>query len=224
MKIAVLGTGMVGKTLAEALNKTGHTVTIGTRDVEAKMAASGDKGSFVDWLKEHPEIQLATFEAACEAAELLVNCTPGMHSVAILSGIDARFLDGKILVDLANPLDFSNGMPPTLNPGNTDSLGEQLQRTFLSLRVVKTLNTMNCGIMVNPQRVPGAHDVFVCGNDADAKTTTRQLLHGFGWQEESIIDLGDISNARGTEQLLPIWIRLWQALGTAEFNFHIRKA
>lgn len=224
MNIAVLGTGIVGKTIAEALNKLGHSVIIGTRSVEAKLNETSDKGSFSDWLKEHPAIALATFEDACKSSELLVNCTPGMQSVNIISGINTSFLSGKVLVDIANPLDFSNGMPPILTPGNTDSLGEQLQRTFPELRVVKTLNTMNCFIMVHPERVPGEHHVFLCGNDAAAKTETRSLLSGFGWKETSMIDLGDISNARGTEQLLPIWIRLWQALGTADFNFHIQKA
>jgi hypothetical protein len=131
-------------------------------------------------------------------------------------------LKDKILIDIANPLDFSKGMPPTLAICNTDSLGEQIQRAFPEVKVVKTLNTMNCDIMVNPSRVPGEHDVFICGNDAEAKTIATQILKDwFGWK--SVIDLGDITSARGTEMLMPIWIRLWGVFGHANFNFRIVK-
>ncbi len=131
-------------------------------------------------------------------------------------------MSGKILIDLANSLDFSKGMPPTLAVCNTDSLGEQIQRTFPSVKVVKTLNTMNCKLMVNPALVSGDHDVFVSGNDAQAKEDVKQILKTwFGWK--NIIDLGDITTARGTEQLLPIWIRLMGTLGTPNFNFKIVK-
>ncbi|MCB0847753.1 MAG: NADP oxidoreductase, partial [Bacteroidetes bacterium] len=128
-----------------------------------------------------------------------------------------------ILVDIANPLDFSQGMPPSLNPVNTDSLGEQIQAAYPELKVVKTLNTMNANIMVNPALVPGNHSVFVSGNEENAKEKVKELLQSFGWAAENIIDLGDITTARGSEMLLPIWLRLWNALGTANFNFHIQQ-
>jgi 8-hydroxy-5-deazaflavin:NADPH oxidoreductase len=124
-------------------------------------------------------------------------------------------------MDVANPLDFSKGMPPVLNPCNTDSLAELLQRTFPDLRVVKTLNTMNCYLMVNPSLIPGDHHVFVSGNDAAAKATAISILKSFGWTDNNILDLGDIITARGTEQLLPIWLRLWGKLQTPMFNFKI---
>ncbi|MFO0399000.1 MAG: NADPH-dependent F420 reductase, partial [Sphingobacteriia bacterium] len=120
-------------------------------------------------------------------------------------------------------LDFSQGMPPSLNPTNTDSLGEQIQRAFPDARVVKTLNTMNARIMVTPTIVKGPHNVFVCGNDAAARDSVKDLLKSFGWQADQILDLGDITAARGTEMLLPVWLRLWGTLGTADFNFHIQQ-
>ena len=131
-------------------------------------------------------------------------------------------LRGKVLVDVANPLDFSKGMPPTLTICNTDSLGEQIQRTFPAAKVVKALNTMNCFVMVNPALVPGDHNVFLCGDDADAKTLVTELLvDAFGWKRDNVLDLGGISAARGTEMLLPLWLRLWGALQNPNINFHI---
>src|SRR5262249_59073067 len=127
---------------------------------------------------------------------------------------------GKILIDVTNPLDFSRGAPPILSICNTDSLGEQIQRTFPEAKVIKTLNTVNCEVMVNPALVPGDHDIFICGNDADAKAHVAELLkQWFGWR--SVIDLGDISAARATEQMMPIWLRLYGALGTLRFNVRV---
>lgn len=223
MKIAVLGTGMVGQTLALKLHELGHEVTIGTRDVAAALAnhtpnAYGLPG-FGDWHAQHPEIAVARFAEAAASAELILNATQGGASLAALELAGAANLKGKVLLDLANPLDFSRGFPPSLSVCNTDSLAEQIQRAFPEARVVKSLNTMNCLVMVEPRRVSGRHSVFVSGNDGAAKAQVRELLQSFGW--EDIIDLGDISSARGTEQLLPIWIRLWGALGTADFNLAV---
>jgi predicted dinucleotide-binding enzyme len=113
-------------------------------------------------------------------------------------------------------------MPPRLTVCNTDSLGEQIQHAFPDARVVKTLNTVNCAVMVNPALVPGEHDIFVCGNDAEArKTVAGYLRDWFGWT--SVIDLGDITAARGTEMLLAAWIRLMQVLGTPRFNWKVQR-
>lgn len=213
MKIGVLGTGMVGEAIASKLALLGHEVMMGARErgnakAEGWAARSGGRaGSFAD---------------AAGHGELLFNCTRGEASLEALRMAGAAQLTGKTLVDVANPLDFSQGMPPSLSVCNTDSLGERIQREFPQARVVKALNTMNCQIMVDPARVPGQHDTFLSGNDTEAKAQVRQLLESFGWRR--IIDLGDISTARGTEQLLPIWIRLWAALGTAEFNFAVVQA
>ena len=134
-------------------------------------------------------------------------------------------LAAKILVDVSNPLDFSKGMPPTLFLVNDTSLGETIQNAFPETKVVKALNTLTCSLMVDPGKIAdGDHNLFICGNDAEAKQKIKEILHeNFTWKEENIIDLGDITNSRGTEQLLPIWIRLWGILGTVDFNFKIVK-
>jgi 8-hydroxy-5-deazaflavin:NADPH oxidoreductase len=130
-------------------------------------------------------------------------------------------LDGKILVDVSNPLDFSAGMPPSLFVSNTDSLGERIQAQLPGVRVVKALNTVNASVMVDPgQLADGDHHVFLSGNDAGAKQAVADLLRDrFGWRH--VLDLGDISTARGAEMLMPMWLRLMGSLGTAMFNWRI---
>ncbi|WP_412077924.1 NADPH-dependent F420 reductase [Streptomyces xanthophaeus] len=218
MRYAVLGTGIVGRTLAAALASLGHEVVIGTRDPEATLA----RADYAEWRAARPQVRLVALREAADAGETLVNATGGRVSVAALTEAGAAQLTGKVLIDVANPLDFSQGFPPSLDPVNGDSLGELIQRTFPGLRVVKTLNTMNCRIMVDPGRVPGHHHVFLSGEDADAKNSVRVLLHSFGWPQESILDLGGIETARGAEMLLPMWLRLMGALGHTDFNFHIQ--
>ncbi|KRE91924.1 NADPH-dependent F420 reductase [Arthrobacter sp. Soil764] len=223
MKTAVLGTGIVGRTIAARLAELGHTVAVGTRNPDATLArteadAMGTE-PFATWAAANPGITLTTFAGAAAGAELIVNATNGNASLEVLAQAGAENLDGKVIVDIANPLDFSHGMPPTLFVKDTDSLGEQIQRAFPAARVVKSLNTMNADLMVHPAALPEASSVFVSGNDADAKYVVTGLLKDFGHQD--IIDLGDISTARGTEMLLPVWLRLWVALGTPAFNFKI---
>jgi predicted dinucleotide-binding enzyme len=224
MKIAVLGTGVVGQALAGRLTELGHEVTVGTRDVEATLAktTSDAMGNppYAAWAAAHPTVKLATFAAAAADAELLVNATSGNVSIAALQAAGAGNLLGKVLLDIANPLDFSQGFPPTLFVKDTDSLGEQIQAAFPQLKVVKTLNTMTAQLMVNPKLLAnGDHSVFVSGNDAEAKKTVIGLLESFGHTD--VIDLGDISTARGSEMVLPIWLRLMGALNTPIFNFKV---
>ncbi len=223
MNIAVLGTGMVGRAIAGRLGQLGHTVTIGTRDPDATLARTDSDGmgnpSYPAWAAEHPAIRLATFSDAAADSELIVNATNGSASLDVLTLAGAEHLAGKVVVDIANPLDFSHGMPPTLFVKDTDSLGEQIQRTFPLSRVVKTLNTLNANLMVHPDGLPEATSVFVSGNDEDAKATVTAILAEFGHTD--VIDLGDITSARGTEMLLPVWLRLMGALGTPTFNFKI---
>ncbi|WP_329481606.1 NAD(P)-binding domain-containing protein [Kribbella sp. NBC_01484] len=224
MRIAVLGTGMVGRTFAARLTELGHEVTVGTRDVAATMARTDTdamgNSPFPEWAAEHTAVTLATFADAAAPAELVVNATTGSASIAVLEAADAAGLAGKIILDIANPLDHSAGMPPTLFVKDTDSLGEQIQRTFPDARVVKALNTMNAYLMVDPRQLADADfSAFVSGNDPDAKKTVTVLLESFGHTD--VIDLGDITTARGTEMILPIWLRLWGALGTPMFNFKI---
>lgn len=226
MNIAVLGTGTVGRAIAAALTELGYDVVIGTRDPEATLARTEPDmmgaAPFAQWHAANSGTRVATFADAAAGSEIIVNATNGGASLPALTAAGEENLAGKVIVDIANPLDFSQGMPPSLNPVNTDSLGEQIQRTFPAARVVKTLNTMNAGVMVDPASIAGGdHSVFVSGNDAEAKETVTGLLKAFGHQD--IIDLGDITTARGTEMLLPIWLRLWGALGNADFNFKIAR-
>ncbi len=224
MRIAVLGTGVVGQTLASGLDRLGHEVTLGTRSPDATRArterdAMGNPG-VGQWVSEHPGIALATFDEAAAGAELVVNATNGAVSLSVLDEAGAGNLAGKVLVDVANPLDFSQGFPPSLFVKDTDSLGEHIQRAFPDARVVKTLNTMNANLMTDPgQLANGDHSVFVSGDDASAKQQVTELLREMGHTD--VIDLGDLSTARGTEMLLPVWLRLMGTLGTGTFNFKI---
>ena len=224
MRIAVFGTGMVGKTVAGKLDELGHEVSVGTRDPEATEARTepGQLGdpSYADFIAQHPNVKTRTYADAARDAEIVVNATSGAGALAALKSA-ADGLAGKVVMDIANPLDFSNGFPPTLSVCNDDSLGEQIQRAFPDAKVVKTLNTVNAYLMVDPQRLAGGdHTMFVCGNDADAKQKVTSLLtEGFGWKD--VLDLGDISNARGTEMLLPIWTRIYAATQQPMFGFKV---
>ena len=228
MQYAVLGTGVVGRTLATALVDLGHEVVIGTRDPQATLARTEPSAMgtspFADWQATHPQPRLATFADAAGAADVVVNATSGTGSLAALTAAGAENLAGKVIIDIANPLDFSRGFPPSLDPVNTDSLGEQIQRAFPQAKVVKTLNTMNSAVMVDPSRVAGDHQVFVSGDDDAAKATVTDLLVALGWKRSLVLDLGDITAARGTEMLLPVWLRLMGTLGHADFNFHVQGA
>ena len=226
MKITIFGTGVVGKTLANKLIEKSHEVAIGTRNIEeSKKRLGTDQYGNPDigaWLNENPSIKLMNFKDASEFGEIVINATNGMGSLESLKQTGNN-LNEKILIDIANPLDFSKGMPPSLYVSNTDSLGEQIQRQFPKIKVVKTLNTLNATLMANPQLLAkGDHTIFVSGNDEDAKATvTKYLQEWFDWKLESIIDLGDITTARGTEMLLPIWVRLFTKLQNPMFNFKL---
>jgi 8-hydroxy-5-deazaflavin:NADPH oxidoreductase len=205
--------GIVGQTLGSRLVELGHGVKMGSR--------TADNANARAWTRAAGQGALhGTFAEAAAFGEVLFNCTAGKGSLSALESIRAVALNNKILIDLANPLDYSRGTPPTLTVCNFDSLGEQIQREHPLLRVVKALNTMNVDVMVNPKRIHGAHDAFICGNDSNAKSIVITILvEWFGW--ESIIDLGDITNARGMEMALPLWISLQHKLGTNIFNFKI---
>src|SRR5262249_43380271 len=213
MKIGVLGAGMVGATIATKLIELGQEVMMGSRNAGSEKA--------VTWAQANgANASQGAYAQAARFGEILFNCTQGAASIEALQSAGADNLKGKILIDIANPLDFSRGAPPTLSICNTDSLGERIQKTVPQAKVVKTLNTVNCEVMVNPALVPGEHDIFVCGDDAEAKARVTELLkQWFGWR--SVIDLGDISAARATEQMMPVWLRLCGALGTMRFNVRV---
>lgn len=214
MKIAVFGTGDVGQAIGAKLASLGHDVMLGSRTATNEKAKA--------WVaKTGAKASTGTYADAAKFGELVFNCTLGSGTIEALKMAGDGALDGKIVVDLSNPLDFSKGMPPSLFLSNTDSLGEAVQRTFPKARVVKTLNTMWNGIMVNPRMLPDSHVNYVCGNDAQAKAEVKALLKTFGWKDEELLDLGDITNARGTEAVLPIWLRVWGATKNGAFNFKI---
>ena len=217
MRVAVLGTAGVGQTLAGKIASLGHEVMVGTRDVQAALdrtEAGWGAAVFSEWHAGHPDVKVGTFADAAAHGEVVFNATAGTASLDALESAGAKNLDGKILIDVANPLDFSKGMPPTLSVCNTDSLGEQIQRAFPGAKVVKTLNTVNSNVMVDPSLVDGGdHHVFVSGNDEGAKAeVTRILKEWFGWK--NVLDLGDITSARGAEMLLSLWLRLSMTLQT----------
>jgi predicted dinucleotide-binding enzyme len=216
---------MVGQIIASALAAKGHSVMMGTRDVrmtlERDQKTAATRLTLAEWHRQNPQVRLGIFAEAAALGEVIFNATNGFGALPALESAGEANLDGKILIDISNPLDFSQGMPPTLFISNTDSLGEQIQRRFPGLKVVKTLNTVNAYLMVNPQQLAGGdHTLFVSGNDLEAKARVTQYLRDwFGWKD--VIDLGDITTARGTEMLLPIWVRLWGALQTPVFNFKV---
>jgi predicted dinucleotide-binding enzyme len=217
MKIGVLGTGTVGQTLGGKLVSLGHEVMMGSRQADNEVA--------VAWTESAGgSASQGTFADAAAFGETVVNATNGATSLEALKAAGPDNLNGKVVIDVTNPLDFSAGLPPTLTVGNTDSLGEQIQREFPEAKVVKTLNTMSSDVMVEPSLVPGSHTVFVAGEDADAKAQVRSLLQDFGWPAEDILDLGSIAAARGTEAYVTLWLRFWAATGTRTLNIKVLSA
>ena len=199
MRVGVLGTGPAGRALGGRLADLGHDVVLGSRRPAA--------GATV------------TYAEAAEHAQLVINATYGVASLDALRRAGAERLDGKVLLDIANPLDHSHPPPPSLAIVNTDSLGERIQRAFPSARVVKALNTVTADVMVRPDLLPEDHTAFVAGEDAEAKATVADVLRSFGWR--TILDLGGIQAARGLEMYVPLWLALSNALGTPIFNVHL---
>jgi predicted dinucleotide-binding enzyme len=223
MDVAVLGTGMVGQALAGRLATLGHTVTIGTRDPRATLARTGPDGmgnpAFAAWHADHAEVGLATFAEAAAGADLVVLAGHGAAAADMLSAAGEENLAGTVVLDISNPLDFSAGLPPSLFVKDTDSLAEQLQRSFPDARIVKSLNTLNASLMVDPASLGQSSTVFVSGDDAEAKALVTSVLESFG--HDDVIDLGALETARGAEMLLPLWLRIMGALGTPHFNLKV---
>ena len=215
MKFAVLGTGTVGNTIGSRLIELGHTVMMGSRTADNEKAKA-----FVD--KHTTNARAGLFADAAAFGEIIFNCTAGVFSIEALTMAGAKNMIGKIIVDLANPLDFSHGAPPSLSVVNTCSLGEEIQKAFPQSKVVKTLNTMWCGLMVTPSLVnKGDHHVFLCSNYEDAKEEVKKILFSFGWKDENIIDLGDLTAARGTEMFLPLWLKIYATKKGSAFNIKV---
>lgn len=215
MKIGILGTGMVGEAIGTKLTLLGHQVKMGSRTKTNEKAVAWAK-------KAGKNASEGTFSDAASFGEIVFNCTAGEHSLEALKAAGEKNLNGKILVDVANAIDHSKGMPIVLTVANTDSLGEQIQRTFPKAKVVKALNTVSSGFMGNPQLLPDQGDLFIAGNDKPSKDTIKNILtKEFGWK--SVIDVGDITAARGTEMMLVLWGRLYGAFGNANFNWKVVK-
>ncbi|MFJ9773116.1 NADPH-dependent F420 reductase [Kitasatospora sp. NPDC101157] len=217
MRIGIIGTGMVGQTLGTKLVALGHQVMLGSRSKD------NEKGTA--WAQQAvPGGSTGTFAEAAAFGEVVLNATGGTVSLAALRAAGAEHLAGKLLIDVSNPLVFGPDGVVTLDPVNTDSIGERIQREFPDARVVKALNTLNCALMVEPAKLAGEHNLFIAGNDAGAKAETVALLGEFGWPAEWIVDLGDITGARATEMMMPFWLRMMGHFGSAEFNYSFQRA
>jgi predicted dinucleotide-binding enzyme len=218
MNIGVLGTGVVGETIATALTAKGHNVRMGSRSANNEKAAA--------WVKKSNEhATQGDFNDAATFGELVFLCLNGEHALDAVRSIEADNVLHKIVIDLTNPLDFSKGMPPRLIEGlhNSSSLGEEIQKLLPGAYVVKALNTVTSNLMVNPKLVNnGDHHLFVCGNNADAKNKVKHfLVDTFGWKPDNLLDLGSIESARTTEAYVPFWVSMMQAMGSPMFNVKV---
>jgi 8-hydroxy-5-deazaflavin:NADPH oxidoreductase len=223
-KVAVFGTGTVGQTIARELVTQGYEVTIGTRNVKDSMSKTepdnwGNQPVF-KLMAEFEELKLETFEDAKVDKQLIVLAVSGSYAMEVLE-LAGQLPESLVVLDVTNPLDFSKGFPPSLFTDSTFSLAEKIQAKYPNIHIVKSLNTMTNAIMVNPESRTDAGNVFVCGNNADAKERVTLILKSFGWQESAILDLGDLTGARGMEMMMPMWIRLFQVRGNANFNWKI---
>lgn len=225
----MIGSASVAQVVGLKLLELGHEVMISSRNINQPKKYGGemDFPSAKAWENENKskgfKASAGTFKEAAKFGELVFNCTAGAHSIEALISAGEKELEGKILIDLANPLDFSKGMPPMLTICNTTSLGEQIQAKFSKTKVVKTLNTVTAELMINPGKVKGEHDLFMCGNDESAKKWVKSeiLTKGFGWK--IIHDLGAIKASRAMEMYLPLWVQLWNATKTPYFNIHLNE-
>jgi predicted dinucleotide-binding enzyme len=210
--MGVLGSGMVAQGLSARLAGLGHNVVIGTRDPDKLRG----------WQSSNQRVLIGSFAETARHGEMVFNATNGAGSLNALMLAGEENLTDKILVDVSNPFDYSNGFPPSLSVVGTDSLAEQIQRAFPNTRVVKTLNTVTARVMTHPLEVAnGDHHVFISSDDLDAKAPVVELLRSFGWI--NIFDLGDLSTARGTEAYMLLWLRLYGAMNTAMINVKIMK-
>lgn len=213
-KIGVFGTGMVGNTIGSKLIQLGYEVMLGSRTADNEKAR--------DWVNANgTKAAQGTYADTAKFGELIFNCTKGENALDVMNLAEEKNLANKILIDVSNPLDFSKGMPPTLIPSlaNTNSLGEAIQKLLPQTHVVKTLNIVNCEVMVDASKCGGEATMFVVGNNSSAKKEAEKILHQFGWKD--IIDLGDIRHARSTEMMLPIWLSVYTATHNGYIGFKI---
>lgn len=208
MKIGILGTGIVGKTLAAKLNELGYEIMIGTRNVAETLTKTGTDmmggPSFKDWQANNSNIKLGTFAEASQFGEMIILATHGIATINVIDSAEKKHFNGKVVVDTTNPLDFSKGMPPRFAATLGSSLGEQIQKYIPEAKVVKAFNTVNAFVMVSPKREEGDPDLFIAGNDKEAKNKFKSLAEQMGWKR--IIDSGGISNSYWLEAMTMFWV------------------
>ena len=221
MKIGIIGSGVVAQTLGAKFIALGHDVVVGTRDPLKLDEKKKMADSLREWLaKTGNKGRVATFAEAATHGDILINATSGDISIEALKMAGADKVGPKVLIDTANVLDFSKGMPPRALASQDNCLAEQIQAAFPNLRVVKSLNTITSSLMVNPRALKdGEHTIFVSGNDKPAKAQVGELLAALGWTD--ILDLGDLSTARAPEMYMAMWLRLWGATGTGVVNVKV---
>jgi predicted dinucleotide-binding enzyme len=221
MKIGIIGSGVVAQTLGSKLVGQGHDVVLGTRDPNKLDDKKNLGATLREWQAQtENRAKIVTFKEAAAHGELLVNATSGQVSIDALKLAAADKVGDKILIDVSNELDFSKGMPPAVLASQEHCMAERIQAAFPNLKVVKSLNTINALVMVDPRSVGGGdHTVFVSGNDAGAKAKVTELLKSFGWSD--VLDLGDVSSARAPEMYMAMWLRLWGATGSGQVNIKV---
>jgi hypothetical protein len=205
MKIGILGSAGVGQSLATGFAANGHDVVMGSRNAgkkELKEFASKAEG----------KIAVRTLADAAAHGELLVLCTLGAAAEGAIDLAGPRHFDGKVVIDVTNPLDFSKGMPPSLFVVGTDSLGERIQRKVPKAKVVKCFNTVNQDTMIHPRMKEGLPDMVIAGDDDGAKKVVAGLLKEFGWAAP--IDIGGIQEARWLEAFTALWVRVAMKVGS----------
>ncbi len=209
MKIGILGTGVVGRTLAVKLNDLGHEVTIGTRNVSKTLSktSTDTMGSppFKEWYSKYSEIKLSAFADTTRFGEIIILATHGVATIGAIDLAEKNNFRGKVVIDTTNPLDFSQGMPPKFAATLGNSLGEKIQNHIPEAKVVKAFNTVNAYVMVSPKREEGNPDLFIAGNDEDAKKKIKSLAEQLDW--ENIVDIGDISQSYWLESMTMFWVQ-----------------
>ena len=201
MRIAILGTGKVARSIGGGLARAGHEIDFGSRSGTADPGLPG---------------RVTSLAEAAAVGELVINATPGASSLEMMRKIGAGPLAGKVLMDVANAI-----VPPLDLMYPNGSLGAAIQATFPQTAVVKTLNTVHAGVMADSQALSAPTIVFLSGDDSAAKATVSELLADLGWSPGSQIDLGDITTARATEHFILLSIALTGAIGSTSYNLSL---